>query len=260
MDRPMGKNIIAGNWKMFKTNSEALRLVKQLKTKLNKKKTNKTLVIVCPPFTALSAVSQELKGSKIDVGAQNIFVREEGAFTGEISPGMVKGAGAKYVIIGHSERRRYFKEDEKLVNQKIKLALKYKLKVIFCVGETLEERKQNLTQDIIANQLEWGLKGIRVPELKNVFIAYEPVWAIGTGKTATPKQAQEAHAFLRVVIDALYTDGIGKQMSILYGGSVKPDNALGLLSQKDIDGALVGGACLVASDFWKIIQASERVG
>lgn len=256
----MGKNIIAGNWKMFKTNTEATRLVKQLKTKLNKKNANNTRVIVCPPFTALSRVSEELKGSKIEIGAQNIFVAEQGAFTGEISPAMVRSAGAKYVIIGHSERRRYFKEDERLINQKIKLALKHKLKVIFCVGETLEERKQNLTKDIIANQIEWGLKGIKIPELKNVVIAYEPVWAIGTGKTATPKQAQEAHAFLRVVIDALYTDGIGKKMSILYGGSVKPDNALGLLSQQDIDGALVGGACLVSNDFWKIIQASEKVG
>ena len=256
----MGKNIIAGNWKMFKTNSEARSLVKQLRTKLNKKETDKTSIIVCPPFTALSTVSEQLKGSKILVGAQNIFIAEEGAFTGEISPAMVKSAGAKYVIIGHSERRRYFKEDERFINQKIKLALKHKLKVIFCVGETLEERKQNLTQDIIANQVEWGLKGIKIPELKNVLIAYEPVWAIGTGKTASPKQAQEAHAFLRVVIDALYTDGTGKKMSILYGGSVKPDNAVGLLSQHDIDGALVGGACLVAKDFWKIIQASEKVG
>lgn len=256
----MAQNIIAGNWKMFKTNSEALSLVKQLKTKLNKKNTNHTSVIVCPPFTALSKVSEELKGSKIEVGAQNMYIEEEGAYTGEISPAMIKSAGAKYVIIGHSERRRYFKEDEKLINRKIKLALKNKLKVIFCVGETQEERKQNLTQDIIANQIEWGLKGIKVPELKSVYIAYEPVWAIGTGKTATPKQAQEAHAFLRVVMDALYTDGVGKKMSILYGGSVKPDNALGLLSQQDIDGALVGGACLVASDFWKIIQASEKAG
>jgi triosephosphate isomerase len=256
----MAQNIIAGNWKMFKTNSEALSLVKQLKAKLNKKNTNHTSVIVCPPFTALSQVSEELKGGKIQVGAQNMYTEEEGAYTGEISPKMIKSAGAKYVIIGHSERRRYFKEDERLINKKIKLALKNKLKVIFCVGETLEERKQNLTQDIIANQIEWGLKGTKIPELKNVVIAYEPVWAIGTGKTATPKQAQEAHAFLRVVMDALYIDGTGKKMSILYGGSVKPDNALGLLSQRDIDGALVGGACLVANDFWKIIQASEKTG
>lgn len=255
----MRKKIIAGNWKMYKTNSEAVSLAKQLKNKLEKKPAEKTTIVVCPPFTALNKVAEELKDSKIDVGAQNVFPMEEGAFTGEISPKMIKSTGAKYVIIGHSERRRYFKEDEKLINKKVKLALKHNLKVILCVGETLEERKQNLTQDIIANQAEWNLKGIKPNELKNIVIAYEPVWAIGTGKTATPKQAQEVHAFLRVVIDALYTDGIGDKITILYGGSVKPDNAEGLLSQPDLDGALVGGACLVANDFIRIIRASEKV-
>lgn len=256
----MRKKIIAGNWKMYKTNSEAVSLVKQLKNKLAKKPLKKTTVIVCPPFTALTRVSEELKGSKIEVGAQNVFPIEEGAFTGEISPKMIKSTGAKYVIVGHSERRRYFKEDEKLINNKIKLALKHKLNVILCVGETLEERKQNLTQDIVANQIEWNLKGIKTSELKNIVIAYEPVWAIGTGKTATPKQAQEVHAFIRIVVDALYSDGIGNRMIILYGGSVKPDNAEGLMSQPDIDGALVGGACLVANDFMKIIKTCEKVG
>ncbi len=254
----MRKNIIAGNWKMYKTNSQALSLVKQLKNRLDKEPPEKTMVIVCPPFTALSAVSDTLSDSKIAVGAQNISWEEEGAYTGEVSAAMIRGTGAKYVIVGHSERRRHFKEDEKLINKKIKLALKHKLKVIHCVGETLEERKQNLTRDIVANQIEWDLKGIKAQELKNIVIAYEPVWAIGTGKTATPKQAQEVHAFLRVVFDALYTDGVGNKMTILYGGSVKPNNAEGLLSQPDIDGALVGGACLAASDFMKIIKASEK--
>ena len=255
----MRKKIIAGNWKMYKNNSEAVNLVRQLKNKLEKKPVN-TIVIVCPPFTALSNVSEELKGSKIKVGAQNVFALEEGAFTGEISPRMIKSAGAKYVIIGHSERRRYFNEDERLINKKVRLALKNQLIVILCIGETLEERKQKLTRDIVANQLEWNLKQIKASELKNIVIAYEPVWAIGTGKTATPKQAQEVHAFLRVVIDALYNDGVGNKLTILYGGSVKPDNAEGLLSQPDIDGALVGGACLVANDFVKIIGASDKVG
>jgi triosephosphate isomerase len=255
----MRKKIIAGNWKMYKNNSEAVNLVRQLKNKLEKKPAN-TTVIVCPPFTALSNVSEELMGSKIKVGAQNVFALEEGAFTGEISPKMIKSAGAKYVIIGHSERRHYFKEDERLINKKVRLALKHKLTVILCIGETLEERKQKLTRDIVANQLEWNLKQIKASELKNIVIAYEPVWAIGTGKTATPKQAQEVHAFLRVVIDALYNDGVGNKLTILYGGSVKPDNAEGLLSQPDIDGALVGGACLVANDFIKIIRASDKVG
>lgn len=256
----MGKNIIAGNWKMYKTNPQAVSLVRQLKRRLEKKPANKTMVIVCPPFTAISRVKDELKGSKIAVGAQNISWEEEGAYTGQVSAQMVKSAGAKYVIIGHSERRRYFKEDEKLINRKIKLALKNKLKVIHCVGETLEERKQNLTQDIIANQLEWDLKGVKASELKNIIIAYEPVWAIGTGKTATPSQAQEVHAFLRTLLDVFYTEGTGKKMSVLYGGSVKPANAERLLSQPDIDGALVGGACLAANDFMKIISASEKVG
>lgn len=256
----MGKNIIAGNWKMFKTNSQAASLVRQLKGRLEKKPAKKTMVIVCPPFTALSKVSEELKGSKISVGGQDISWEEEGAYTGEVSAQMIKSAGARYVIIGHSERRQYFKEDEKLINRKIKLALKNKLKVIHCVGETLEQRKQDLTQDIIASQLEWGLKGIKAKDLKNIIIAYEPVWAIGTGKTATPKQAQEVHAFLRMLFDVFYTEGTGKKMSILYGGSVKPANAEGLLSQPDINGALVGGACLATSDFMKIISASEKVG
>lgn len=254
----MRKKIIAGNWKMYKTNPQALSLVKQLKNRLDKKPPQKTTVIVCPPFTALSAVGEALSNSKIELGAQNIAWEEEGAYTGEVSAQMVRSAGAKYVIVGHSERRRYFKEDERLINRKIKLALKNKLKVIHCVGETLEERKQNLTRDIVANQLEWDWKGLSRADLRNLIIAYEPVWAIGTGKTATPKQAQEVHAFLRVVIDALKTDGVGKTMTILYGGSVKPDNARGLLSQPDIDGALVGGACLVAKDFLKIIEASEK--
>ena len=255
----MRKKIIAGNWKMYKNNSEAVNLVRQLKNKLEKKPVNIN-VIVCPPFTALSKVSEELKGSKIKVGAQNVFALEEGAFTGEISPKMIKSAGAKYVIIGHSERRHYFREDERLINKKVRLALKNQLIVILCIGETLEERKQKLTRDIVANQLEWNLKQIKASELKNIVIAYEPVWAIGTGKTAMPKQAQEVHAFLRVVIDALYNDGVGNKLTILYGGSVKPDNAEGLLSQPDIDGALVGGACLVANDFMKIIRASDKVG
>ena len=171
---------------------------------------------------------------------------------------MIKNAGAKHVIIAHSERRRYFKEDAQLINKKIKLALANKLKVIHCIGETLEEREQSLTRDIVLNQVEWDLKDLSQDDLKNITLAYEPVWAIGTGRTATPEQAQEIHAFLREVLDALFTEGTGAKMTILYGGSVKPDNAEGLLSQPDIDGALVGGACLDAGDFYKIIAASEK--
>lgn len=255
----MRTKLIAGNWKMHKTIPEGLRLVNALRKKLEKNPPKATKVQVFPPFTAIQAVSEALKGSKIEVGAQNICWEEEGAFTGEVSAKMVKSAGAKHVIIAHSERRRYFKEDAQLINQKIKLALANKLNVIHCVGETLEERDQNLTKDIVLNQIEWELKGLTEADLKKITLAYEPVWAIGTGRTATPAQAQEIHAFLREGLDALFTEGVGKKITILYGGSVKPENAEGLLSQPDIDGALVGGACLDAGSFYKIIMASEKV-
>ena len=250
--------MIAGNWKMYKTNAEAIRLVNQLDTRLKKSPARKSMVAVFPPYTALSLVSEELKGSKIEVGAQNLAWENEGAYTGEISAKMIKSTGAKWVIIGHSERRQYFNEDEKLLNKKIKLALQNKLKVIYCVGETLELRQQNLTKDIVLNQVEWGLKGLKLPDLKNLIIAYEPVWAIGTGKTATPDQAQEIHRFLREILDALFGAGMGQKITLLYGGSVKPNNAAGLFSQPDIDGALVGGACLKAADFFSIIKAGEK--
>lgn len=256
----MRQKIIAGNWKMYKTLPEAKRLVKQLRGRIERSPLKRTKVIVCPPFTHLSTVNDMVRGSRIMMGAQNLFWEEEGAFTGEISGAMIKSTGAKYVIVGHSERRAIFKEDEKIINRKIKIALKNKLKVIHCIGETLEHRQEGLTEEIVLNQLEWDLKGLPTAALKNIVLAYEPVWAIGTGRTATPKQAQQVHEAIRSFIDALFEDGIGKKMTILYGGSVKPANAEGLLSQPDIDGALVGGACLKAADFWKIIRASEQYG
>ena len=254
----MPKKIIAGNWKMYKTNTEAVRLVKQLEPKLKKSPARKSNVVVFPPFTALSVVSEELKGSRIETGAQNLFWEDEGAYTGEVSAKMIKSTGAKWVIIGHSERRQYFKEEEKVINRKIKIALMNKLKVIFCVGETLEMREQNLTKDIVINQVEWGLKGLRPEHLKNLVIAYEPVWAIGTGKTATPRQAQEIHALIRDILVPLFDEKTSRNMTVLYGGSVKPENATGLFAEKDIDGALVGGACLKADSFYKIIKAGEK--
>ncbi len=255
----MRQKIIAGNWKMHKTNPEAVRLVKQLRNRLEKKPARKSKVVIFPPFTALAPVAEELKGSSILLGAQNLFWEEEGAYTGEISAKMIKSTGAKWVIIGHSERRQYFQEDENTVNRKIRVALKNKLKVILCVGEKLEEREENLTKDIVLNQVEWGLKGFTSDELKQIVIAYEPVWAIGTGKTATPEQAQEVHAFIRDILGTLFEEEVGQRMSILYGGSVKPENAEGLLAQPDIDGALVGGACLKADSFHRIIIAGEKV-
>ena len=255
----MRKKIVAGNWKMFKTNSEAVRLVQSLRTRVEKSPVKKNTVIVCPPYTALEKVSGILQDSGIQVGAQNLFWEEEGAYTGEISAKMIKSTGAKWVIIGHSERRRYFKEDENLIHRKIQIALKNKLKVIFCVGETLEEREENLTKDIVGNQVEWGLKDFTHQQLNQVVIAYEPVWAIGTGKTATPEQAQEVHAFIRDILNALFDDTVGRNMTILYGGSVKPQNAEGLFQQPDIDGGLIGGACLKADSFHRIIKAAEKV-
>jgi len=255
----MRQKIMAGNWKMNKTNTEALRLVQQIKNRLQKNPVKKSMVVLCPPFTALSLVAEDLKSTKIGLGAQNLFWENEGAYTGEISAKMIKNTGAQWVIIGHSERRQYFKEEERIVNKKVNIALQNKLKVILCVGETLELRQQNLTKDIVLNQVEWGLKDLTPADLKNVVIAYEPVWAIGTGKTATPEQAQEIHVFLREVLDTLFGSDMGQKMSILYGGSVKPENAEGLFSQPDLDGALVGGACLGADSFYKIIKAGEKV-
>lgn len=250
----MPKKIIAGNWKMFKTNPEAVRLVKQLNQKLKKSPAKKSSVVIFPPFTALSKVSDELKGSKIETGAQNLFWEDEGAYTGEVSAKMIKSTGAKWVIVGHSERRQYFKEEEKVINRKIKIVLMNKLKVIFCVGETLEMREQNLTKDIVINQVEWGLKGLLSEHLKNLVIAYEPVWAIGTGRTATTEQAEEAHAFIRGLLQGLFDETTAAAIRILYGGSVKPDNVDGLMAQQDIDGTLVGGASLKAADFARIAK------
>lgn len=255
----MREKMIAGNWKMHKTIPEARRLVQQLANKLEKKPPAKTSVLVCPPLTAIGAVAEIAKGTAIKVGAQNIFYQDEGAFTGEVSAKMVKSAGAKYTLVGHSERRHIFNESASDINRKIQAALHHKVKVVYCIGETLEEREQNLTKDIVLNQMEWDLKDMAAGDLKNLIFAYEPVWAIGTGKTATPQQAQEVHQFIREMISTLFGDKVGNKMTILYGGSVKPENAEGLLSQPDIDGALVGGACLKADSFFRIIKASEKV-
>jgi len=255
----MRKKMIAGNWKMHKTNPEAIQLATQIKDGPRLKNSLQTSVLVCPPFTALSSVCEALQGSQVKVGGQNLFWEEEGAFTGEVSAKMIKSTGADYVIVGHSERRRYFDEDERVIHKKIKLALAGGLKVVHCIGETLEEREQNLTKDIVGNQVEWDLKGLDDSDLKHITIAYEPVWAIGTGKTATPDQAEEIHAFIREIIEVLFSAETAQQMTLLYGGSVKPENAASLLSQPNIDGALVGGACLNADSFLAIIEASENV-
>jgi len=246
--------IIAGNWKMHMDLSGTIDLISGIKTGLQKTQAACT-VIVCPPFTSLETAATLLKNSSIKLGAQNIHFEESGAFTGEISAGMIKSTGAEYVILGHSERRTIFGEDNAMINKKIKKALASGLLPIFCIGETLEEREKGITFAVVEKQIREGLAGIDALKNGEIILAYEPVWAIGTGKTASPAQAQEVHAYIRSVIKQLYGQDAADAMVIQYGGSVKPDNAKELLSQPDIDGALVGGACLKADSFLGIITA-----
>lgn len=246
---------IAGNWKMNKTVEEAIDLVRQLKGSLPEG--GEVEVAVAPPFTALYAVFKEIEGSPIRLAAQNLFYEEKGAYTGEISSLMLKTLGCHYVIIGHSERRQLFGESDETVNRRIKAALGQGLKSIFCVGETLKEREEGKTFSVIERQLMGGLKNLGVKEFENIVIAYEPVWAIGTGKTATPQQAEEVHRFIRVQVEKLYSRETAEGVRIQYGGSVTPENIKGLMDQEDIDGALVGGASLKAETFLKIVRFKE---
>jgi len=246
---------MAGNWKMNKTVGEAIDLVRELKTGISGVKGVE--VAVAPPFTALYAVCKELEGSSIRLAAQNLYWEEKGAFTGEVSPLMLKEVGCHYVIIGHSERRQFFGEIDETVNRRIKAALLQGLKVIFCMGETLKEREEGKTFPVIERQVEGGLKSLSDKEMKNMVIAYEPVWAIGTGKTATPGQAEEVHRFIRGKIEKLYSREVSEEIRIQYGGSVTPENIKGLMDQPNIDGALVGGASLKAEPFSKIVRFKE---
>ncbi len=251
----MRKTVIAGNWKMNNDLKQSEKLIVDLKNLLQNAKP-KCDVIVCPPFTSLSEASKLLSGSKIKLGAQNMHFEESGAYTGEVSASMLKSVGCEYVILGHSERRNIFGETDAVINKKIKKALSVGLKPIFCVGELLKERENGTTNDVVKRQVLKGLEGITADDMKNIIIAYEPVWAIGTGKTATPAQAQEVHEFIRDLIEIEYSLKIANDVTIQYGGSVKPDNAKELLSQKDIDGALVGGACLKTDSFMGIIKGA----
>ena len=246
--------VIAGNWKMNNDLNESKDLISKLLTGLNN--LNSTCeVVICPPFTSLSEASSMIKGSVIKLGAQNIHEEANGAFTGEVSAKMLLGVGCEYVIIGHSERRTIYKESNELINKKIRRALKNNLKPIFCIGELLEEREKNITEQVVKSQVLKGLQDFSVNDLKDLIIAYEPVWAIGTGKTATPQQAEEVHLFIRTLLADNFSSEFAENLSILYGGSVKPDNSKELLSQKNIDGALVGGACLNADSFINIIKS-----
>lgn len=248
----MRRYIIAGNWKMNGTISETETLLEGLlKGSFDAQKAD---MIVCPPFTSLYTASKMLKDSKIAVGGQDMSVHEKGAYTAEISAEMLLTVGASYVILGHSERRQYHAESDQLVNAKAKVAIGANLVPIICVGETLEERDSGNTEAVIGKQIDGTLSGFSADLLSKSVIAYEPVWAIGTGKTATPEMAQEVHQFIRNRIRTLDSESAEK-IQILYGGSVKPDNAGSLLSQPDIDGALVGGASLKADDFMKIINS-----
>jgi triosephosphate isomerase len=249
----MRPKTIAGNWKMFKTPDESKELIDGLKAKLEFP-LGTTKVIICPPFTSLALAHSLTSGSPIALGAQNMYLEDEGAFTGEISPKMLKSVGCSYVILGHSERRQYFGETNELINRKAKKALAHGLTPIVCVGETLEEREKNITDQIVTTQIRGVLKEISAADVEKIILAYEPVWAIGTGKNATPQQAQEVHLLIRKLIGQIYSWVTAERVVIQYGGSVKPENSRELLSQPDIDGALVGGACLKVDSFVAIIE------
>ena len=248
------KPLIAGNWKMNKTAAEAVELVDDLKKALAGGRG--VDVVICPPFTALAAVSGAISGSEIGLGAQNMHWEKSGAFTGEISPAMLRELYCHYVILGHSERRTLFKETDAVINRKIKAALANHLRPIFCVGETLQQRNDAQTEAVLAAQVNNGLQGIDAASLLNLTIAYEPVWAIGTGVTATPDMAQSAHGFIRGLLSKLAGDKLAQSIRILYGGSMKPENAAELLAQPDIDGGLIGGASLDAGSFAAIVKAA----
>ncbi len=247
----MRRPIIAGNWKMYKTPSEAVSLIEELKPLV---KDAQAEVVVCPPFICLPAAKEALDDSNIKLGAQNMYWEEQGAFTGEVAPGMLKEAGVEYVIIGHSERRQYFGETDEMVNKKVLSAVSHNLIPIICVGETLEQREQGVTEKVVDTQTRAALKGLTADVADRVVIAYEPVWAIGTGRTASSDDANEVIGYIRKVVESVLGSQAAAQIRILYGGSVKPDNAAELMNMPEIDGGLVGGASLKAQDFSKIVN------
>ena len=253
----MRKPIIAGNWKLNKTISQAVDFVTELQL-LVADATDGVEIVVAPVFTALSAVATVLEETRIGLSAQDLYWEESGAFTGEVSAGLLRDVGCSYVIIGHSERRQYFGENNEMVNRKVKSALDAHLVPIICVGEHLAERQAGKTELVIHDHVEGAVEGLSADQLLASVIAYEPVWAIGTGQVATPDQAQEVHAYIRRLLVGKYSKEVASQIRIQYGGSVKPANALDLLSQEDVDGALVGGASLEAESFAGIIAAARR--
>jgi len=246
--------LIAGNWKMFKTIPETLDFCQRLKGEVFALQGKQIEVAVAPPFTALAAAAQALQGTSISIAAQDVFWAESGAYTGEVAPRMLKDAGCRMAIVGHSERRQYFHETDESVNKKAAALMKEGLIPIVCVGETLAERKEKVTFRIVERQIREGLKGVSVKDPLLLVIAYEPVWAIGTGQTATPQQAQEVQAYIRKLLGEVFSSSIAQGMRILYGGSVKPENTAELMAMEDVDGALVGGASLQIDSFCQIIK------
>ncbi len=250
----MRKKIVAGNWKMNKNLNEGINLVNELKL-LTDNTPEDVQLIIAPPFIHLTEISKLLKNTNIKLAAQNCADKEKGAFTGEISAEMVKSTGAEYVIIGHSERRSIYLEDNTILNSKTKLALKNQLQVIFCCGENLDEREANKQFEIVKKQLTEGILDLNKDDISNIVIAYEPVWAIGTGKTASAEQAQEMHKYIRTLISKNYNSEVANNITILYGGSCKPSNANELFANNDVDGGLIGGAALNANDFIEISKS-----
>jgi len=251
------KKVIAGNWKMNKTATEAVTLTKDIVAAVGRE--TSVDIVLCPPFTALSAVAHVLEGQAVKLGGQNMHPEKNGAYTGEVSAEMLRTLYVTHVILGHSERRSYFGETDAFINKKVLTALANELKPILCVGETLAEREASATLAVVQRHVEGGLAGVKPEQITTVIIAYEPVWAIGTGKVATTAQAQEVHAFIRDLLTKLYGAPLAQKVRILYGGSMKPANAAELLAEKDIDGGLIGGASLEAKSFIELVKAADAV-
>jgi triosephosphate isomerase len=247
----MRKGIIAGNWKMNIKVAEATSLIEKIKPLV---KDAQCEVVVCPTFLCLDAVIKATKGSNIKVGAQNMHFEESGAFTGEVAPGMLKDMGVEYVIIGHSERRQYFNETDETVNKKLKAAYNHNIIPILCIGETLSDREGNITEKVLENQVKLDLEGLTGQQVEELIIAYEPIWAIGTGKTATADQANETIAFIRTTVGVMFGSDVSEKLRIQYGGSVKPSTIKEQMGKSDIDGGLIGGASLLAEDFAGIVN------
>jgi len=254
----MKRPLIAANWKMYKSVSEALTVVSSIKAGVHK--ATECEIVICPPYTALQAVGRALKESTIELGAQDMHPESEGAFTGEISPLMLKDLGCRFVILGHSERRTHLHETDEFVNRKVKAALKFSLIPIVCIGETLEQREARKAFEVVKSQFDGSLKDLDEDDIQRTVIAYEPVWAIGTGRTATPEQAEQMHSYVRRLLHEKYGEAASSRVLLLYGGSVRPDNMSALMQKPNVDGALVGGASLKAESFIQIVMNAVQTG